>query len=76
MKLRAVLLVLMLSAWAAPAFSQGCAMCFGTAAAASQDGQKAIGRGVLVLIVPPAVCMSIGVGLALHYAKKRDLENG
>jgi len=28
-----------------------------------------------VLIVPPTVFMSIGVGLALHYGKKRDLEN-
>jgi hypothetical protein len=75
MKLRAAILVLMLSVPAAPAFGQGCAMCFSTAAAASKDGQKAIGRGVLVLIVPPTVFMSIGVGLALHYGKKRDLEN-
>jgi hypothetical protein len=75
MKLRAALLVLVLSVWAAPAFSQGCAMCRSTAAAASKDGQKAIGRGVLVLIVPPAGIMSLGVGLALRYGKKRDLEN-
>ena len=75
MKLRAAILVLMLSVWTAPAFSQGCAMCFSTAAAASKDGQKAIGRGVLVLIVPPTVFMSIGVALALRYGKKRDLEN-
>jgi len=75
MKLRAAILVLMLYVGVAPAFGQGCAMCFGTAAAASKDGQKAIGRGVLVLIVPPAGIMSLGVGLALHYGKKRDLEN-
>ena len=75
MKLRAAILVLMLSVGVAPAFSQGCAMCFSTAAAASKDGQRAIGRGVLVLIVPPAGIMSLGVGLALHYGKKRDLEN-
>jgi hypothetical protein len=75
MKLRAAILVLMLSVWVAPAFSQGCAMCFSTAAAASKDGQKAIGRGIMVLIVPPAGIMSLGVGLALHYGKKRDLEN-
>jgi len=75
MKLRAAILALLLSAWAAPAFSQGCAMCFGAAAAASKEGQKAIGRGVLVLIIPPASIMSLGVGLALHYGKKRDLEN-
>ena len=52
MKIRAAILALLLSVGAAPAFSQGCAMCFSTAAAASKDGQKAIGRGVLVLIVP------------------------
>ena len=75
MKLRAAILVLMLSVWVAPAFSQGCAMCFSTAAAASKDGQKAIGRGVLVLLVPPTIFMSIGVGLALRYGRKRDLEN-
>ena len=75
MKLRAAILVLMLSVWATPVFSQGCAMCFSTAAAASKDGQKAIGRGVLVLIVPPTIFMSIGVGLALRYGRKRDLEN-
>ncbi len=75
MKLRVALLVLLLSAWAAPAFSQGCAMCFSSAAAASKDGQKAISRGVLVLIVPPIGFMSLGVGLALRYGKRRDLEN-
>jgi hypothetical protein len=75
MKLRAAILVLMLSVWATPVFSQGCAMCFSAAAAASKDGQKAIGRGVLVLIVPPTIFMSIGVGLALRYGRKRDLEN-
>ena len=54
MKLRAAIFALLLSAWAAPAFSQGCAMCFSTAAAASKDGQKAISKGVLVLVLPPA----------------------
>jgi hypothetical protein len=76
MKLRTAILALLLSAWATPAFSQGCAMCFSTAAAASKDGQKAISKGVLVLVIPPAGFMSLGVGLALYYGKKRDLENG
>src|SRR5207253_4557244 len=69
MKLRAAILSLLLSMWAAPAFSQGCAMCFSTAAAASKDGQRAISKGVLVLLVPPAGFMSLGVGLALYYGK-------
>jgi Na+-translocating ferredoxin:NAD+ oxidoreductase RnfE subunit len=76
MKLRAALLVLLLAISAAPAFSQGCAMCFSTAAAASKDGQKAISKGVLVLVLPPASFMTLGVALALYYGKKRDLENG
>ena len=75
MKLRAAILVLMLSAWAAPAFSQGCAMCRSSAAATSEDGQKAISKGVLVLVVPPIGFMTVGVGLAFRYGKKRDLEN-
>jgi hypothetical protein len=76
MKLRAALLVLVLAISAAPAFSQGCAMCFSTAAAASKDGQKAISKGVLVLALPPAGFMTLGVALAFYYGKKRDLENG
>ena len=75
MKLRAALLVLTLFLSAAPAFSQGCAMCFSNAAAASKDGQKAISKGVLVLIVPPMGFMTLGVGLAYRYGRKRDLEN-
>jgi len=76
MKLRAAIVGLLLTAWAAPAFSQGCAMCFSTAAAATKDGQRAISKGVLILLVPPAGFMSLGVGLALYYGKKRDEENG
>ena len=76
MKLRAALLVLLLGISSAPAFSQGCAMCFSTAAAASKDGQKAISKGVLVLVLPPAVFMTLGVALAFCYGRKRDLENG
>jgi hypothetical protein len=75
MRVRAALLALPLFLWAAPAFSQGCAMCFSTAAASSKEGQKAISRGVLVLLVPPMGFMTLGVGLALHYGRKRDLEN-
>ena len=74
MRFRAALLAAFLLLWAAPAFSQGCAMCYSSAVAASKDGQKAISKGVLVLLVPPAGFMSLGVGLALYYGRKRDLE--
>ncbi len=74
MRLCSALLVLACFLWATPAFSQGCAMCRSSAAATSKDGQKAISRGVLVLVVPPIGFMTLGVGLALRYGKKRDLE--
>ena len=75
MKLRAAILALFLSVWAAPVFSQGCAMCYSSAVAASKDGQKAISKGVVVLVLPPAGVMTLGVALAYRYGKKRDLEN-
>jgi hypothetical protein len=75
MKVRLALLVLVIFLWAAPAFSQGCAMCYSSAVAASKDGQRAISKGVLVLVLPPAGFMTLGVALAYRYGKKRDREN-
>jgi len=75
MKLRAAFLVAALFLCAAPAFSQGCAMCYSSAAAASKEGQRAISKGVLVLVLPPAGFMTLGIAAAYLYAKKRDLEN-
>lgn len=75
MKFRAALLLSLCFLWAVPAFSQGCAMCYSSAAAASKDGQKAISKGVAVLLVPPIGFMSLGIGLAFRYGRKRDLEN-
>lgn len=59
---------------AAPALAQSCAMCYSTARALNKEGQQAITRGVVVLLIPPVGFMTIGVGLALRYAKKRDEE--
>jgi hypothetical protein len=75
MRVRAALLVFAFFLLATPAFSQGCAMCRSSAAATSKEGQRAISKGVLMLVVPPAAFMSLGVALAFHYGKKRDLEN-
>lgn len=78
MKLRASLVVTLLAAClmlsAGPAFSQGCSMCYSTAKASSKEGQRAISRGVLVLLAPPLGFMTLGIALALRYGKKRDLE--
>ena len=72
---RLALLVLTLLSSCAPAFSQGCAMCYSSAVAASKEGQKAISKGVLVLVIPPAGFMTVGIGVAYWYGKKRDREN-
>ncbi len=70
---RAVLVGL-LCLWTIPASAQGCAMCYSTASATSKDGQKAIGKAVAVLVVPPLGVMTLGVGLAFRYGRKRDQE--
>ncbi len=57
-----------------PAFGQGCAMCSSYVAASSKAGQRAVNKGVLLLLVPPAGFMSLGLALAYRYSRKRDLE--
>ncbi|MGB6677367.1 MAG: hypothetical protein WBE44_11795 [Terriglobales bacterium] len=74
MKLRLSILGLLLALGAVPAFAQSCAMCYSTARALNKEGQNAITRGVVVLLIPPIGFMTIGVGLALRYGKKRDEE--
>jgi hypothetical protein len=70
----AAMLIVFVSLWTVPAFAQGCAMCYTTAAAASKDGQMAIDRAVAVLLAPPLGFMTLGVGLAFRYGRKRDFE--
>jgi hypothetical protein len=70
----AAVLVAILCLWAVPALAQGCAMCYSSASAASQDGQRAISRAVAVLVAPPLGVMTLGVGLAFRYGRKRDQE--
>jgi hypothetical protein len=56
----------------APAFGQGCAMCYSSASAASKDGLRAINKAVLVLLGPTVGFMAVGFVLAFRYSKKRD----
>jgi hypothetical protein len=74
MKPRAAILALSFLLWVTPAFGQACSMCYSTAKATSQDGQRAISKGVVVLLLPPLGFMTLGVWKAFRYAKKRDLE--
>ena len=50
-------------------------MCYSSAAAATKDGQMAISRAVLVLLAPPVGFMTVGLGMAFRYGKKRDREH-
>jgi len=74
-KLRIAMVVLFFMLWSGPAFAQGCAMCYTTAAAASKDGQRAINHAVLVLLAPPVGFMTVGMGLVFRYGRKRDQES-
>ena len=72
MKLRLITLGLFALLFACPAFGQGCAMCYSNATGTSKDGQRAISRGILVLLVPVLGFMTLGMGMALRYGRQRD----
>jgi hypothetical protein len=74
MRIRAAILAFVLLMWSVPLFSQSCAMCYSTAKATSKEGQRAISKGVIVLLLPPLSFMSLGVWMAFRYGKKRDRE--
>jgi len=67
-------LFLVLTLGTVPAWAQGCAMCYSSARSASKDGQRALSKAVLVLLVPPVGLMAFGVGFAFRYGKRRDDE--
>jgi hypothetical protein len=74
MKFRVAVLMALLFLASRPAASQGCAMCYSTAAASSNEGQRAVSKGVMVLLIPPLGFMTLGVWMAFRYGRKRDRE--
>jgi hypothetical protein len=71
--LRWAVVTAFLALCAVPAFSQ-CQMCYESAKGAPKDGQRALSRAILVLLVPPLGAMTLGVGCAFRYGKRRDQE--
>ncbi len=71
-KIRGFVLLIVVCICTIPAFGQGCAMCNANARSTPKEGQQAINRAILVMLVPLVGFMVLGVGLAFRYGKKRD----
>ena len=71
---KVALAVLAFALWTAPAFAQGCAMCRANAKATPKEGQRAINRAIFLMMAPPLCAVTLGTGLIVRYARRRDRE--
>ena len=67
--MKKLLLFTVLLLASAPAFAQGCATCTNSAASAPERSQRALRRGIIVLMVPSLAVMMGFAGLAYKYRK-------
>ncbi|HEV2399114.1 MAG TPA: hypothetical protein VGS27_19365 [Candidatus Sulfotelmatobacter sp.] len=67
--------LLLLALWTVPAIAQSCAMCRANARATPKEGQRAINRAILVMVMPPLGAVTLGTTLIVRYARRRDREN-
>ena len=75
MRLRLATLGLLLTLWAAPAFAQGCAMCYTSAEGASQRGQLALSHAVLALMIPTLGLIAGFAGITVYMKDSHRREN-
>jgi hypothetical protein len=70
-----LILIVAVALCAAPAVAQSCAMCYQTVKGTPKEAQRAINRAIIVMVLPPVGAMTLGVGCAIRYGKRRDEEN-
>jgi hypothetical protein len=75
MRLRLATLGLLLTLWAAPAFAQGCAMCYTSAEGASQRGQLALSHAVLALMIPTLGLIAGFAGITVYMKDSHQRED-
>lgn len=71
-RVRVLALVAVLWVCSVPGFGQGCAMCNAAAKSTPKEGQQALNKAVLVLLMPPIGIMLFGAVFAVRYGKRRD----